>query len=113
MKNKADGKHLSEEAKLNAIKDIIFGDSIQQFNEQLKMMQKQIDEMRNEFNQKIEVMNAELMENMNTINTSVKKLDKAQKNMVVTTEKIEEKVIEDNRALLSKLFISMGESIKK
>jgi len=116
MKNQGNKQSMPENTKIDAIKDLLFGDNLQQYEAKFDALEEGIKALRAEFNQKIEVLSTELVKSIQQVEISNQKnlehANKSQKNVDKQLEAIEAKIIQNNKKLLSETLISIGESLK-
>jgi len=116
MKNQGNKQSIPENTKIEAIKDLLFGDNLQQYEVKFDALEEGIKALRAEFNQKIEVLSTELLKSIHEVEISNQKnlenVNKSQKNVDKQLDKIEEKIVQNNKKLLSEALISIGESLK-
>jgi len=107
------GKPIDAKSKIDAIKDLIFGENIQAYNSEFEAVKEDIISKKKELENLIDNIKAELLQSIDSLNTDL--------NIRITdiedslNDKIEKIEINNNstKKLLSDLFINLGKKISE
>jgi hypothetical protein len=102
----------NETSKIDAIKQLIFGEQIQTYDSEFETLKKDILEKRNQLEDLIETVKSELLQNIDSVATDI--------NIRITEleEKVEDKIdsLEEtkvDRKMLGELLTKLGEKISQ
>ncbi len=97
-------------SKIEAIKNLIFGENIQQYNSEFDSVKKEIDRQKAALENYIDQVRGELMQSIDSLSTDVNiRITDLEDAMNDKTEDLMEKKVD--RRELSKMLISLGEKI--
>ncbi|GAA4238307.1 hypothetical protein GCM10022291_28280 [Postechiella marina] len=111
-KEQLNGKPTDANSKIDAIKELIFGENIQAYNSEFEALKADILAKKEELQNLIGIVESELLQNIDTLSTDI--------NIRITDleNSINDKLgdLDDRKAdrkLLSQLFIKLGEKIRE
>lgn len=111
-KPKIADKSTGNTSKINAIKDLIFGDQIKEYNDQFKLMEKLLNDQKRLFDRKIQLLSEEIAGNIGDLDISIQK--KINENHTQLKKEIKRLDTEKlNTQKLSSLFLKISEEIEK
>lgn len=97
-------------SKIEAIKNLIFGENIQQYNSEFETLKKEIDQQKEKLENYIHEVRHELMQSIDSLSTDVNiRITDLEDSLHAKTEALTEEKVD--RAQLSKLLIQLGEKI--
>ncbi|GEQ85080.1 hypothetical protein ULMS_05880 [Patiriisocius marinistellae] len=97
-------------SKIEAIKNLIFGENIQQYNSEFDSVKKEIDKQKATLEEYIDQVRGELMQSIDSLSTDVNiRITDLEDAMNDKTEDLMEKKVD--RRELSKMLIALGEKI--
>jgi len=96
--------------KLEAIKNLIFGENIAEYNYEFDHLKKDLAKKREELQNFIEETRSELMQSIDSLSTDINiRITDLENNLQDKTDKIGEDKVD--RKILGKLLVTMGEKI--
>ena len=111
-KEHINGNSKDTTSKIDAIKELIFGENIQAYNSEFEAVKADILAKKEELQNLISTVESELLQNIDTLSTDINiritDLENSINDKMYTLDK--KKV---NRKLLSELFIKLGEKISE
>jgi gas vesicle protein len=111
-KENINGNSKDTTSKIDAIKELIFGENIQAYNSEFEAVKADILAKKEELQNLISTVESELLQNIDTLSTDINiritDLENSINDKMYTLDK--KKV---NRKLLSELFIKLGEKISE
>lgn len=97
-------------SKIEAIKNLIFGENIQQYNSEFETLKKEIDTQKQQLENYIDEVRNELMQSIDSLSTDVNiRITDLEDSLNAKTEALTEEKVD--RKQLSKLLINLGEKI--
>lgn len=97
-------------SKIEAIKNLIFGENIQQYNSEFETLKKEIDDQKEKLENYIDEVRNELMQSIDSLSTDVNiRITDLEDALHAKTEALTEEKVD--RKQLSKLLIQLGENI--
>lgn len=97
-------------SKIEAIKNLIFGENIQQYNSEFETLKKEIEKQKNALESYIDEVRGELMQSIDSLSTDVNiRITDLEDSLNEKTETLTEQKVD--RRELSKMLISLGEKI--
>ncbi len=103
---------IDSSTKLEAIKNLIFGDNIQQYDSEFETLKKEIDDKKAALQSYIDEVRGELMQSIDSLSTDVNiRITDLEDSLNDKTETLNEQKVD--RRELGKLLISLGEKIGK
>lgn len=110
--SQADNPAIDSNSKIDAIKNLIFGESMQQYDSEFETVKKEIDEKKAALESYIDEVRGELMQSIDSLSTDVNiRITDLEDALNDKTETLNEKKVD--RRELGKLLISLGEKIGK
>jgi len=104
------GNTLEVTSKIDAIKELIFGENIQAYNSEFESVKADINEKKKELQNLVEDVRSELMQSIDSLSTDLNiRITTLEDSINGKIENLDEKKV--NRKLLSDLFIKLGEKI--
>lgn len=113
-KIKEDNMQASSEAtsKIDAIKQLIFGENMQAYDSEFETLKKDILNKKEELEQLIDEVKTELLQNIDNLSTDVNiRITELEASLEEKTDALEEKKVD--RKLLGELFTKLGEKISQ
>jgi len=111
-KPKTSDESIGNSSKLNAIKELIFGEQIKEYNDQFKMMEKLLKDQKRLFDRKIQLLSEEIAGNIGDLDISIQ--NKIKQNHTAIKKEIKRLDTEKlNVKKLSELLLKMSEEIEK
>ncbi|MFV9551259.1 fructose 1,6-bisphosphatase [Algibacter sp. PT7-4] len=102
----------SNSSKIDAIKELIFGENIQEYNQEFEALKADILRKKEELQDLISTVESELLQNIDTLSTDINiRLTTLEDSINDKLEGLENK--KADRKLLSELFIKLGEKISE
>jgi len=99
-------------SKIEAIKNLIFGENIQQYNSEFETLKKEIDHQKETLDNYIGEVRSELMKSIDSLSTDVNiRITELEDSLNDKTETLSEEKMD--RKQLGELLISLGEKISK
>lgn len=109
--NKKEEDALSK-SKIEVIKNLIFGENIQEYNTEFEKLKKEILEKKKVLEDLIEEVRSELKASIDDVSTDVNvRITDLEENLSRKVEDIEDQIVQ--REELGKLLIQLGEKISK
>lgn len=109
-KEHLNGKSKETTSKIDAIKELIFGENIQAYNSEFEALKLDILAKKEELQNLISDVESELLKNIDTLSTDVNiRITDLENSLNDKLETLDDKKV--NRKLLSELFIKLGEKI--
>lgn len=97
-------------SKIEVIKNLIFGDNIEEYNSEFVSLKKEIDSKRKELKSYIDETRQELMANIDNLSTDVNiRITDLENALEDKADQLDDKKVD--RKLLGDLLISLGEKI--
>jgi hypothetical protein len=97
-------------SKIDAIKELIFGENIQAYNQEFETLKADILSKREELQELISTVESELLQNIDSLSTDINiRVTDLEKSISDKLDKMDNK--KTDRKLLSDLFIKLGEKI--
>ena len=104
------GNHQSNSSKIDAIKELIFGENIQAYNQEFEALKADILSKKAELQDLIGSVESELLQNIDTLSTDINiRVTDLENSINDKLSKMENK--KADRKLLSNLFIKLGEKL--
>ncbi|WP_044632180.1 hypothetical protein [Neotamlana sedimentorum] len=104
------GEHKNASSKIDAIKELIFGENIQEYNEEFETLKKDILNKKNELQELISTVESELLQSIDSLSTDINiRVTELENTVNDRLDDLGDK--KADRKLLSKLFIQLGEKI--
>ncbi|MEW4923938.1 fructose 1,6-bisphosphatase [Algibacter sp. 2305UL17-15] len=104
------GKSKDTTSKIDAIKELIFGENIQAYNSEFEAVKADILAKKEELQNLISTVESELLQNIDTLSTDINiRITDLENSMNDKLDHLDDKKV--NRKLLSELFIKLGEKI--
>jgi len=73
----------ADSSSVSIIKNLIFGEEIRVFNEQFKLLEKQLDDHKRLFDKKIQLLSEEIAGNLSNLDASLQQKIKANHNLLL------------------------------
>ena len=106
------GKSKETTSKIDAIKELIFGENIQAYNSEFEALKADILAKKEELQNLIGTVESELLQNIDTLGTDINiRITDLENSVNDKLDKLDNKKV--NRKLLSELFIKLGEKISE
>ena len=97
-------------SKIDAIKNLIFGDNIEQYNSEFQSVKKEIDAQKGKLESYIDEVRNELMQSIDSLSTDVNiRITDLEDSLNAKTEALTEDKVDKKQ--LGKLLINLGEKI--
>lgn len=113
MSNKAKPEQepiVDSSSKIEAIKNLIFGENIQQYNSEFETVKKELDQQKASLESYIDEVRGELMQAIDSLSTDVNiRITDLEDALTNKIDDLEEKKLD--RKQMGKLLISLGEKI--
>ncbi|KAA5824069.1 fructose 1,6-bisphosphatase [Algibacter amylolyticus] len=104
------GKFNSANSKIDAIKELIFGENIQAYNSEFEALKADIIAKKEELQNLMSAVESEILQNIDTLSTDINiRISDLEKSVEDKLDNLDDKKV--NRKLLSELFIKLGEKI--
>lgn len=101
---------MDSSSKIEAIKNLIFGENIQQYNSEFETLKNEIDKKKAHLENYIDEVRNELMQSIDSLSTDVNiRITDLEDSLQAKTEALSEEKVD--RKELGKLLISLGEKI--
>ena len=98
-------------SKIDAIKNLIFGENIEQYNSEFQSVKKDIDAQKEKLESYIDDVRNELMQSIDSLSTDVNiRITDLEDSLNAKTEALTEAKVDRNQ--LGKLLINLGEKIR-
>ena len=105
-----DSSTTDSSSKIEAIKNLIFGENIAQYNSEFETLKKEIDRQKVVLEEYIDQVRGELMQSIDSLSTDVNiRITDLEDSLNAKTEELSEEKVD--RRELGKLLISLGEKI--
>lgn len=102
--------NVDSNSKIEAIKNLLFGDNIEQYDSEFDSVKKEIDKQKASLEEYIDQVRGELMQSIDSLSTDVNiRITDLEDAMNDKTDNLMEKKVD--RKQLSKLLITLGEKI--
>ena len=112
IKENLNGKSKDASSKIDAIKELIFGENIQAYNTEFESVKSDILAKKEELQNLISTVESELLGNIDSLSTDVNiRITDLENSVNDKLDKLDNKKV--NRKLLSDLFIKLGEKISE
>ena len=109
-KEPLNGNSNNANSKIDAIKELIFGENIQAYNSEFEALKADILSKKEELQNLISTVESELLQNIDTLSTDIKiRISDLENSLNDKMDNLDDKKV--NRKLLSELFIKLGEKI--
>ena len=109
-KEPLNGKSNNANSKIDAIKELIFGENIQAYNSEFEALKADILSKKEELQNLISTVESELLQNIDTLSTDINiRISDIENSLNDKMDNLDDKKV--NRKLLSELFIKLGEKI--
>ncbi|WP_166966828.1 MULTISPECIES: fructose 1,6-bisphosphatase [Flavobacteriaceae] len=110
VKDNLNGNTLNVSSKIDAIKELIFGENIQAYNSEFEAVKADILAKKKELQHLIDDVKSELMQSIDSLSTDVNiRITDLEDSLNDKIESLDDTKV--NRTLLSNLFIKLGEKI--
>ena len=110
IKENLNGKSEDNSSKIDAIKELLFGENIQAYNSEFESVKTDILAKKEELQNLISTVESELLQNIDTLSTDINiRITDFENSINDKLDNIDNKKV--NRKLLSDLFIQLGEKI--
>ncbi|MEL6812588.1 MAG: fructose 1,6-bisphosphatase [Bacteroidota bacterium] len=101
---------MDSSSKIEAIKNLIFGENIEQYDSEFDKVRKEIDKKKAALENYIDEVRNELMQSIDSLSTDINiRITDLEDNLQAKTEALTEEKVD--RRQLGKLLISLGEKI--
>ncbi len=108
--SKATNPPQDSSSKIEAIKNLIFGENIEQYDSQFNTLKKEIDRRKAELENYVDEVRNELMQSIDSLSTDVNiRITDLEDNLQAKTNSLAEEKLD--RKTLGKLLINLGEKI--
>ncbi|UGU17534.1 fructose 1,6-bisphosphatase [Sinomicrobium kalidii] len=105
------GTSVDPTSKIEAIKNLIFGENIQEYNTEFEAVKKDITQKKKELEALIEDTRTELMQTIDNLGTDVNiRITELENSLQDKADTLDQKKVD--RSTLGKLLIQLGEKIK-
>ncbi len=112
IKENSNSKVNNTTSKIDAIKELIFGENIQAYNSEFEAVKADILAKKEELQELISTVESELLNNIDTLSTDINiRITNLENSINNKLESMDDKKVD--RKLLSELFIKLGENISK
>ncbi|WP_298498922.1 fructose 1,6-bisphosphatase [uncultured Algibacter sp.] len=109
-KEPLNGNSNNANSKIDAIKELIFGENIQAYNSEFEALKADILSKKEELQNLISTVESELLQNIDTLSTDINiRISDLENSLNDKMDNLDDKKV--NRKLLSELFIKLGEKI--
>jgi len=110
-KTKPDVKQSEDSSsKIEAIKNLIFGENIQQYNSEFETLKKELDQQKAALENYIDEVRGELMQSIDSLSTDINiRITDLEDSLTDKIEDLNEKKLDRNQ--MGKLLITLGEKI--
>jgi len=99
-------------SKIDAIKQLIFGENMQAYDSEFETLKKDILKKKEELEQLIDEVKTELLQNIDNLSTDINiRITELEASLEDKTEALDEKKVD--RKLLGELFTKLGEKISQ
>lgn len=110
--HKATENNMDSSSKIEAIKNLIFGENIEQYNSEFETLKQDIDQKRSQLQDYIDQVREELMQAIDNLGTDVNiRITDLQDQLEDKTESLESRKV--NKQELGEMLIALGEKITK
>ncbi|MEP3838950.1 MAG: fructose 1,6-bisphosphatase [Algibacter sp.] len=107
---KLNGKLNSANSKIDAIKELIFGENIQAYDSEFEALKADIIAKKEELQNLMSTVESEILQNIDTLSTDINiRISDLEKSVEDKLDNLDDKKV--NRKLLSELFIKLGQKI--
>lgn len=107
---KLNGKVESSSSKIETIRNLIFGETIESFDSELELLKKEILDKKKVLEDLVEQVKTDLNSSIDNIATDVNiRITEVEKNLDHKIENLEEDAV--NKKMLGKLLIELGEKV--
>lgn len=111
-KEHLNGKSKETTSKIDAIKELIFGENIQAYDSEFEALKADILAKKEELQNLISTVESELLQNIDTLSTDINiRITDLENSVNDKLDNLDNKKV--NRKLLSELFIKLGEKISE
>lgn len=111
-KENLNGKSKEATSKIDAIKELIFGENIQAYNTEFEAVKADILAKKEELQNLINSVESELLQNIDSLSTDINiRVTDLENSINDKLDNLDNKKV--NRKLLSELFIKLGEKISE
>lgn len=111
-KEHLNGQSKTANSKIDAIKELIFGENIQAYDSEFETLKADILAKKEELQNLINTVESELLKNIDTLSTDINiRITDIENSINDKLESLDDKKV--NRKLLSDLFIKLGEKISE
>ena len=111
-KTNPEAQAVDSSSKIEAIKNLIFGENIQQYDSEFVTLKKEIDEKKAALQNYIDEVRGELMQSIDSLSTDVNiRITDLEDSLNEKAENLDAKKVDKKE--LGKLLISLGEKISK
>jgi gas vesicle protein len=108
--NQINGNTLEVNSKIDAIKELIFGENIKAYNSEFDSLKTDILDKKKELQNLVDEVRSELLQNIDSLSTDLNiRITDLEDSINDKIENLDKKKV--NRKLLSDLFIKLGEKI--
>jgi len=112
MGNNKNGTLNDSASRVEAIKDLIFGENMKDYESRFIKLTEELEQTKTELNEKIALLSKESVDNVNMLMTSLsKEIDGNFTSLQRDLEKLSDKKVD--KTSLGNLLINLGEKIKK
>ncbi|GGD24976.1 fructose 1,6-bisphosphatase [Hyunsoonleella pacifica] len=106
------GKSTEATSKIDAIKELIFGEDIQAYNSEFETLKADILAKKEELQNLISTVESELLQNIDSLSTDINiRITDLENSINDKLDNLDNKKV--NRKLLSELFTKMGEKLRE
>lgn len=107
----SESKQTQTPSKIDAIKELIFGENIQAYDKEFEDLKKDILSKKDELEKLIDSIRSELTKNLDTLDTDINiRITNLEDSINSKIETLDDTKV--GRSLLSELFISLGNKLK-
>ena len=105
-----DANPMDSSSKIEAIKNLIFGENIEQYDSEFDKIRKEIDSKKSKLEDYIDEVRNELMQSIDSLSTDINiRMTDLEDNLQAKTDSLTENKVD--RKELGKLLMSLGEKI--
>ncbi|WP_396601769.1 fructose 1,6-bisphosphatase [Algibacter sp. R77976] len=111
-KENLNGQSNNANSKIDAIKELIFGENIQAYNSEFESLKADILAKKEELKNLMSTVESELLQNIDTLSTDINiRITDLESSVNDKLDNLDDKKV--NRKLLSELFIKLGNKISE
>lgn len=111
-KEHLNGKSNNANSKIDAIKELIFGENIQAYDSEFEALKADILAKKEELQNLMSTVESEILQNIDTLSTDINiRISDLENSVTDKLDNLDDKKV--NRKLLSELFIKLGNKISE